>query len=426
MFIKKIKVTNFKSFNDLEVKLGKFNVLIGANASGKSNFIQIFKFLKDIENWGLDDAISLQGGIKYLRNLKLRNSKNLSIKCVYGYDKNEGGSIETRGKRIKSYEIIYEFALGFKKKGYGFEIVKDELHHKFKFFEEKKGRIEKEEIGEGEVIISCVDGKINISLDKPEEIHIKEDDIPLLQIFDFFIEKRGLPPKSLLLQSPLLDLFSNLSLSRSPGFSNLFKKNFIYDFDPKLSKEAIPITGKNDLEENGRNLSLILKNILEEKIKRKKIINLVKDILPFISDLDVERFAGKSLLFKLQETYFTEDYLPAYLISDGTINITALILALYFEKKPLAIIEEPERNIHPSLLAKIIDMMKDASGNKQIIVTTHNPQIVKYAGLENILLVSRDKEGFSTISRPADKDEVKKFLKNEIGLEELYVQNLLG
>ena len=62
---------------------------------------------------------------------------------------------------------------------------------------------------------------------------------------------------------------------------------------------------------------------------------------------------------------------------------------------------------------------------KQIVVTTHNPEFVKCAGLENILLVSRNEAGFSTVSRPADKEEVKTFLKNDIGIEELYIQNLL-
>jgi hypothetical protein len=46
--------------------------------------------------------------------------------------------------------------------------------------------------------------------------------------------------------------------------------------------------------------------------------------------------------------------------------------------------------------------------------------------LENLLLVSRDLDGFSVLSRPADKEEVRLFLENEIGIEELYVQNLLG
>jgi hypothetical protein len=52
--------------------------------------------------------------------------------------------------------------------------------------------------------------------------------------------------------------------------------------------------------------------------------------------------------------------------------------------------------------------------------------VVKHASIENLLLISRDNEGFSIISRPADKEEVRTFLENEIGIEELYVQNLLG
>jgi predicted ATPase len=167
-----------------------------------------------------------------------------------------------------------------------------------------------------------------------------------------------------------------------------------------------------------------LKKILADKKNREQFLYLMRNLLPFINKMDVEKFADKSLLVKLQEAYYKE-YLPATLISDGTINLTALILALYFEEKPLIIIEEPERNIHPHLISKVVEMMKEASENKQIIVTTHNPEVVRYAGLENLLLIYRDKEGFSHISRPADKIEVKTFLEQEIGIEELYVENLL-
>jgi len=73
--------------------------------------------------------------------------------------------------------------------------------------------------------------------------------------------------------------------------------------------------------------------------------------------------------------------------------------------------------------------MKDVATNptekKQIIITTHNPEIVKHAGLENLFLVSRDKEGFSVVSKPAEKQEVRIFLENEIGINDLYVDNLL-
>ena len=83
MSLKRIEVKNFKSFKELKINLGKFNTLIGANASGKSNFIQIFKFLMDIANFGLENAISMQGGVKYLRNINIGTSKNFSLKVVF-------------------------------------------------------------------------------------------------------------------------------------------------------------------------------------------------------------------------------------------------------------------------------------------------------------------------------------------------------
>jgi hypothetical protein len=71
-------------------------------------------------------------------------------------------------------------------------------------------------------------------------------------------------------------------------------------------------------------------------------------------------------------------------------------------------------------------MMKESSKRKQVMITTHTTEVVKHASIEHLLLISRDNEGFSIISRPGDKEEVRTFLENEIGIEELYVQNLLG
>lgn len=416
MNIKRVEVRNFKSFRDLRVDLGKFNVVIGANASGKSNFVSIFKFLRDIKNLGLDNAISLQGGTEYLRNMNVGASEDLAIKIIS--DENFGVARPTRNELIglKTYETIYEFALKFYKKGSGFKIAGDRLVQRVKFFKlekTKKEIKEKEKLGEGEIVISGNKGSVKIDLVKPEEVELdKESIIPP------FFRADKLPEHTLLLETP----FSILS-----PLENIFNEISLFDFDPKLPKKAAPITGKAELEGDGSNLSIVLKNIIEHRggEKKRKLFNLVKDLLPFVDNLDVEKFADKSLLFKLSESYFSNKYLPASLISDGTINVTALIVALYFERKSFVIVEEPGRNIHPYLISKVVGMMKDASQQKQILVTTHNPEFVKYAGLKNILLVSRDKDGFSTVSRPAYKKELKNFLENDIGIEDLYIQNLL-
>ena len=62
MAIRRLKVSNFRSFSEFDIELGDFNVLIGANASGKSNFVEVFRFLRDIRKEGLRNAVALQGG----------------------------------------------------------------------------------------------------------------------------------------------------------------------------------------------------------------------------------------------------------------------------------------------------------------------------------------------------------------------------
>ncbi len=415
MAITNIKMQNFKSFKELEVNLGVFNVLIGANASGKSNFIQFFQFIKHIIDFGLDNAISMQGGVEYLKSFNTDFDKNLSFAITS--DLEYGHGIRTKGEEligIKFIETIYEFSLGLKKGAIKYKVINDKIIQKCNFIrlERKNGKIkEKEQFGKGSLIFSNNSGKVTFELNKPDDVHLEKEDI-----LPSAIVERGIDKNSLLIESPFL-YFTDVD--------EVFLNMGNYDFDPKLPKKSTPITGKADLEEDGSNLSIVLKNIISAKESKRKFKNLIKDILPFIDDIDIQKFADKSLLFKIKETYFKDSYLPASLISDGTISIVALIIALFFEKKSLTIIEEPERNIHPYLISRVVEYMKDAAKEKQIIVTTHNPEVVKQANLNDLLLVSRDEEGYSTIFKPSEKEEVKIFLENEMGIDELYVGNLL-
>jgi predicted ATPase len=392
--IKVLHVKNFKSFKDVKIELGKFNVVIGSNASGKSNFVEIFRFLKDIKNFGLDNALGKRGDPKYLINLKIGSSEPLYMRIETGIKLSDTIKLTISKKEIeieiKIEEPIYEFALEFDKEGPKYKIINDRL-------------IQKK--GDKEIIL---EGNPTPQITQPEGISKKEllyyrSILVLHNIIQTIIMK-----KELLLRS----------LSFFPPIS-------IYNFDPNLIKWPQK-TGGAELEEDGRNLTFVLKNILENEEKRRIFFNLVEYLLSFIEDIKVEKSAEDVWLTKLKEKYLESEYLPSFFISDGTVNMIALIVALYFEKEEgLTIIEEPERNIHPALFSKIVEMMKEASQNKQIIITTHNPEIVKYADIQNLLLLSRDEEGFSVISRPEDKEEVKTFIKNEIGVDELFIKNLL-
>ena len=60
--LEKIQFTNFKSITNKDVSLGNLNVFVGANATGKSNFVDCFKFIQDAKNEGIPVAISKRFG----------------------------------------------------------------------------------------------------------------------------------------------------------------------------------------------------------------------------------------------------------------------------------------------------------------------------------------------------------------------------
>ena len=375
MAIKRIKVRNFKSFRNLDLRLGDLNILIGANAAGKSNFVDIFRFLWDIKNSGLENAISLRGGIEYLRNINIGSSKELSLDIVSDQEFSFGKISEWV---MAVYETTYGLTIEFDDGGSSFKIVRDRVKHKFRFsklvqqgnevIEEetgpgeaifsngngkvgkfkfnnivKRGRKEiEEEIGQGEVTISNINGKVEVVdlalPNLPEGVSIEKDDILPK---DFVSEE--LPPGTPLLSVPFFSM-----MARPLGYNIS-----IYDFARGIVRDAVSMAAKAELEKNGSNLAVVLKNIMSKEDGKRKLLNLVSYLLPFVNDLTMEKLADKFLLLKLQEIY-SDQYLPGLLASDGTIDMITLIVALYFEKQPLAIIEEPERGIHPHLQRRCV------------------------------------------------------------------------
>lgn len=411
MKIQELHVSNFKTFKNLDLDgLNSFSVFIGSNSSGKSNFIQIFRFLKDISRSGLRNAVSLQGGIDYLKNTRL-GARDISIRIVY-----DPGLLVTRKKgalNIRYTKFTYGFDLELTGKGRGYRIKRDCLEKEMEFPAAGKAGKSPGAARTGRSTLSNVDGKIVYKLHVPRGIKITADDV-----IPPFLKEERLPPESLLLESSFFSFFHR--------FERFFDKVAIYDFDPKLPKKSVVTSARVELEDNGSNLAIALRDILENPERKRKLSNLLKNLLPFFEDLEIENLSDKSLIMKLRELYNGNRFMPAPFISDGTINLINMIVALYFEDKSFVIIEEPERSIHPALISRVIDMMKDASRKKQIILTTHNPEIVKAAGPHDIYLISRSEDGFSSVGRPYEKEEVRTFLENDIKIEDLYTKDLLG
>jgi predicted ATPase len=433
-FLNRISVSNFKSYKHIDIKLDKFNVIIGANASGKSNFVNIFRFLKDICTIGLDNAISMQGGIEYLVNMNsgLNNDLKIKIEIVLEvpFDMVLPGQTE---KAIGLKNLNYSFTLSFSKDKLGYDIKEERVEGSFDFkIPEKnvKGRSRNwTKIKEGTFIVTIDDkGQMHPPVFEPIDIPLKVDDLfPLLQMRSGEIEEL---PKIDFKELKIIgfgDVYINRYFSMMGRLISRYLNTMsIFDIDPKLCKKATPITGKTRLEADGSNLAIVLKKLLSNKEQEKRFSTILSDLLPFIESMSVERQSDTSVITCIKETHCSAKNFPAPLISDGTINLMALVIGLFFEKSPLLIIEEPERNIHPQLISKIVDMMKDVTErmDKQIIITTHNPELIKHTNIDSILLANRE-EGYSQLTRPSEKSTVREFLRNNLGVEDLFVQDLL-
>jgi hypothetical protein len=81
--VQRLILRNFRSFKEVDMELRPLNIVVGANASGKTNLVQAFRFLRDIARHGLENAVALQGGAEYLTNLNSPSARECHIEIVF-------------------------------------------------------------------------------------------------------------------------------------------------------------------------------------------------------------------------------------------------------------------------------------------------------------------------------------------------------
>jgi predicted ATPase len=399
MSIKRIKACNFKSFDELDVELRPFNLVVGANAAGKSNFLEIFRFWRDLTMEGLQNAVALQGGATYLANLGKMTAPV---------------ALELESQSL-SEQIVSVMEADFSSMGAIRATVIDRLD---------------------QITLQADDSGFKAALTHSRtDLHCRLD-IGSPQGFwsGHLIDSMSPQGNStiVLADESVDEETRNLLAGFQQLFSSLFRygdltRVAMFDFDRHLLQGPQANRGRVRLESDGGNLAIALRHLLQSAEKKEALLRLTRDLLPFAEDLRIEELTDRSLQVILAERFSDLRFVPASLLSAGTVRILALLVALFFDElAPITIIEEPENGLHPHLISKMVGLMKEAAREKQIIVTTHNPQLLRYVELEDILLVQRDHAGFSRISRPADSEEVRTFVENDLGADELFVQNLLG
>jgi predicted ATPase len=153
------------------------------------------------------------------------------------------------------------------------------------------------------------------------------------------------------------------------------------------------------LDEEGQNLPALLNDLTPEQ-KRELVLN-IREILPGIRDVEVlnTEFARDarvhySLLERMPYRGRSGRHqfaIPAWMLSEGTRRITAILALLVHEPAPsLLCIEEIENGLDPQTVIRILRHLQSAADRgTQVVLTTHSPWLLDHVPMESILRVRR-------------------------------------
>jgi AAA15 family ATPase/GTPase len=172
----------------------------------------------------------------------------------------------------------------------------------------------------------------------------------------------------------------NVLSDKSSLIMDIEPENFIYPF---LSKRKVTKynedVGKyyaNKVSGDLSNLYAKVDSINTDGLSEKdEYVRACEDILGFrISSSTADR--GKKATYVINNS----QNIPLELMGEGVANILGLIIDLCVSKNKLFLIEEPENDIHPKALKKLLKFIVDKSESNQFIITTHSNIVLKYLG----------------------------------------------
>jgi len=393
--LKSIRFSNFKSISSEPVSLGNLNVLIGANASGKSNFVDGLRFVYSALNDGLSSAIGRR----------------------FGWD-----NVLTRGRDRKD-KITAEIICDFKKPKSEFKIGKKTYI--------PAGCEYKLELGyyAGRTYLNAETLKARFIQDGTEITEGFDRTKQRVQIQSPL--RIGGRQRSIVIPKYIQDkLF--LQQGGFGGLSSFILSDFItewrfYDLDVKAARHSCLDEGQPILLDDGHNLAVILDKLRKDSSSREirdRILNLMSVLIPGFERWRPARQYDGSLGYKIYEKGMAKALLPE-MVSDGTIRLLSMLLALLYQptKAALICIDEPERYLHPQVLKPIVEIMREVSEKTQLIVTTHSTELVKWLQPSEVLMVDKI-DTVTHIVQAQNISMVDQFLE-EFSLDELWLGGYL-
>jgi|SRR5579863_1016753 len=356
----KLYAENWRNFTKVEADLQKRVFLVGPNACGKSNLLDIFRFLHDmaVVGGGFQHAVQQKrGGVSRLRCLAARRYSDIAVRVHIGRD---------------GQESEWEYEVRFSQDNLQRPILKSEL----------------------------VKHRGKLVLERPSE----EDNADQARLTQTFLEQVN----------------ANKDFREVVDFLGAVRYLHVV---PQLVREPDRSVGKSNDPFGGDFLEQIARTQEKTKKARlKRIAEALSFAVPQLKELDLHRDARGTphLLGKYEHWRPTGAWQSEAEFSDGTLRLMGLLWSLLDGSGPL-LLEEPELSLHSEVIRFIPQLFArvQARSGRQVIVSTHSSELLRDEGIgmDEVLLLTPSDEGTSV--RPAsDFKDVETLLDSGLSLPE--------
>lgn len=363
--LEEIHIKNFKAFREVSFrKLKGFNVLVGANGSGKTTFFDVFGFLQDCLANNVRQALARRG---HFREVVTRGRGDQFISFELAFRAPIAGS--TR-------KIRYILEISERE---GQPVVSREVLRYTRFQGGKPYDFLSFRNGEGSAIINERD--LSSTTDERRE------------------EQRLDSPDILAIKG--LGQFQRFEAASA--FRSLIENWHVSDFHIQAARQSRDAGYAEHLSAEGDNLPLVAQFLYERHRKVfDRLLERMAKRVPGVERVEAVETEDGRIVLRFQDGSFKDPFISRS-VSDGTIKMFAyLILLSDPSPHPLLCVEEPENQLYPALLAELAEEFQDyARRGGQVFVSTHSPDFLNAVPIHSIFILSK-REGVTEVARASD------------------------
>lgn len=400
--IKKIYVDGYKNLVDCEAELHDFNVLVGPNNSGKSNFLEIFTFVNALlfgseeHKKNIFENAATPRGHASTCHIDGHQCKPITISFLL--DHAEGGIIR---------EIEYSLSIQCADPFLGVDASKKNIG----FISEILTIKDKAKTGKPVTLfrrnsnVAEINKEGRFSKHKIDKLTSTCNAIRVL-----FPDNEGLDPVFPIAMSILMDLFYTKVVFISPyevRKSIYGGKGVVYDPSRATSLDILPAIAEIKKDESlYKQFSNVLCQVLDIED-----VNFSSFKMPETVRKEIKEAPEVFHMFQLKMP--GQPFSDIMNFSDGTLMVVAILVLLLSPGKdcPLICIEEPENCLHPKALKTLLSYLKQKATDFQILLTTHSPFLLNQVSPEDVTVAHVKDDGSTHFERISNIRELHRKLR---------------